>query len=188
MGLSGAVEFSHLLLKEKVRAGDRVADATCGNGNDTAFLADLVGPTGKVWAFDVQEDAVSATRLRLSDAGLLGRAEVLLAGHESIVSVVPELLRAVVFNLGYLPGGDKSRITRPVTTIAALDGASRLLLPGGVLVVVCYPGHAGGDQESSAVAEWAKNLPARQWLAWQCNSLNRSTAAPYLVVAEKRED
>lgn len=188
MGFEGAVKFSHLLLKEKVRAGDRVVDATCGNGYDTVFLAELVGTDGKVWAFDVQEEAVAATRLRLRDAGLLERVELLHAGHETIAEAVTEPLRTVIFNLGYLPGGDKSRITRPETTIAALHGASRLLLPGGVLVIVCYPGHCGGAQESGAVEEWGQSLSAHQWQVWRCHSLNRSPAAPHLILAEKRED
>ena len=186
--LLNAVQLSHLLLKDKVLPGDRVADATCGNGHDTAFLAGLVGPAGRVWAFDVQEEAVAATRLLLDGEGLSDRVEIVHAGHETIGTVVPEPLRAVIFNLGYLPGSDKSVVTRPGTTIAALEGASRLLLPGGVLMVVCYPGHLGGDEEARAVDEWGKALPAGQWQVWRCCSLNRSQAAPYLVVAGKRED
>ncbi len=182
---NGAVEFSHLLLKEKVRPGDRVADATCGNGHDTLFLARLVGPTGRVWAFDVQQQALAATRQRLTAEGLLDRVEMVHAGHESIVAVVPEQLRAVVFNLGYLPGGDKSFITLSGTTVAALEGAADLLVPGGILVIVAYTGHPGGLEEAQAVEEWASALPRKQWRVWRCSSLNSHLDAPYLVLVEK---
>ena len=181
-----AVEFSHLLLKEKVRPGDRVADATCGNGHDTVFLAQLVGLTGRVWAFDAQKGAIAATRLRLTAEEVLDRVEMVHAGHESIAAVVPELLRAVVFNLGYLPGGDKSFITLPGTTVAALEGASNLLVPGGILVIVAYTGHQGGREEAQAVEEWAAALPRQQWRVWRCSSLNRHLDAPYLVLIEKQ--
>lgn len=183
--IRGAVDFCHLLLKEKVHPGDRVADATCGNGHDTLFLAELVGQSGKVWAFDIQERAISATQLLLRDAGVLDRVELVHAGHESIAAAVPERLRAVVFNLGYLPRGDKSLITKPGTTVAALQGASELLLPEGVLVIVAYTGHPGGHEESRAVEEWAVGLSSGEWHVWRCSHLNRQPTAPYLIIMER---
>lgn len=184
-GLSSAVTLSHLLLREKVRPGDRAVDATCGNGNDTLFLAGLVAPSGRVWAFDIQERAIATTRELLSEAGLVDSVELIHSGHERIKESVDGSLRAAVFNLGYLPGGDKSRITRPDTTLSALQQASSLLLPGGVLVVVVYPGHPGGEEESRAVDSWAEALPAADWHVWRSCQLNRPSSAPYLLCAEK---
>lgn len=184
-GLAGAVPLSHLFLRERVRPGDRAVDATCGNGHDTLLLARLVGATGKVWAFDVQESALAATQERLAESGYAGRAELVLAGHERMASVVSEPVRAVVFNLGYLPGGEKGTVTSPETTRAALEQASSLILPGGIVTVAVYTGHPGGPEEAEAVEAWAAALPPVRFNVWRCRQLNRPGTAPYLVAVER---
>ncbi len=184
-GLTGAVPLSHFFLRERVRPGDRVVDATCGNGRDTLFLAGLVGPAGRVWAFDLQERALANTRALLDGAGCLDRAELVCAGHERLAEFVTEPLRAVHFNLGYLPGGDQTLVTRPEGTMAALDQAARLLLPGGIITLCVYTGHPGGEDEGNAVGEWAAGLPPREFNAWLSRQANRPPTAPYLVLAEK---
>jgi len=184
-GLSGAVAFSHFFQRERVKAGDRVADATCGNGHDTLLLARLVGPAGRVWAFDVQEGALAATRALLSEAGCLEQVEMVAAGHERLAEFVPAPLRAVVFNLGYLPGGDKQLVTRPRDTVTALQQAADLLLPGGIITVCIYTGHPGGAGEGAAVEEWAAALASEQYNVWRSRQVNRPETAPYLLVIEK---
>jgi ubiquinone/menaquinone biosynthesis C-methylase UbiE len=185
VGLRGAVGLSHFFLRERVRPGDRVVDATCGNGHDTLFLARLVGESGKVWGFDVQEEALTATRGRLAEAGCLHRVELVAAGHELLSEFVSESLAAVVFNLGYLPGGDKTRTTSPENTLLALEQAARLLQPGGVILVVLYSGHPGGDVECRAVEEWGGALSPGLFNVWRSCQLNRPASAPYLLITEK---
>lgn len=184
--LRGAVALSHLLLRERVRAGDRVVDATCGNGNDTLLLAKLVGPTGRVWGFDLQERALDATRKLLEAEGCLAQAELVRAGHERLGEYVTEPLAAVVFNLGYLPGGDKAVVTRPVTTLRALNGALDLLFPGGILLVAIYTGHDGATEEEKAVLVWGSGLDPKAFNVWTSRQLNRPPTAPYLVLVEKK--
>jgi SAM-dependent methyltransferase len=183
--LRGAVALSRFFLRERVRPGDRVADATCGNGHDTLLLARLVGPGGKVWAFDLQEEALTKTRKLLDGAGCLAQTELLAVGHERLAEYVQEPLRAVVFNLGYLPGGDKGLVTRPEQTLAALDQATRLLLPGGVITISVYTGHLGGAEEGEAVEKWASAFAAEEFNVWRSRQLNRPPTAPYLVLVEK---
>jgi predicted methyltransferase len=145
-------------------AGSLAIDATVGNGHDTLFLAGRVAPQGRVIGFDVQADAVVKTRARLVASQLDAVAEVHLCGHERMLEQVPTdwigRVAAVMFNLGYLPGGDKTRITRGETTVAALDQALRLLRPRGLLSLLLYRGHAGAQGESDAVLEWLDRLPA----------------------------
>lgn len=184
-GLRGAVPLSHLFLRERVRPGDRAIDATCGNGNDTCLLAELVGPTGKVWAFDTQETAIMATDAALRTAGCRERVELVRDGHERLAEYVTEQVSAVVFNLGYLPGGDKGLVTRPESTGAALEQAASLLGPEGLLLIVVYTGHPGGDEEWGAIRTWAEALAPREFNVWQARQMNRSGAAPFLVVIEK---
>ncbi|CAG0992598.1 cobalt-precorrin-6B (C15)-methyltransferase [Geobacteraceae bacterium] len=184
-GLSGAVQLSHFFLQERLKPGDRVVDATCGNGYDTLLLAQLVGPEGRVWAFDVQEKALAATEERLAEAGFGTRVALVHGGHERLAEVVTEQVRAVVFNLGFLPGAPRETVTTPETTIAALEQAAALLLPGGIITVAVYRGHPGGAAEGDAVDFWAAALSPGRFNVWRCRQGNRSEAAPYLIVVER---
>ncbi len=184
-GLTGAVPLSHFFLSERLAPGDRAVDATCGNGRDTLFLAQSVGPGGKIWAFDLQEEALAKTSTLLTEAGCLAQVELVAAGHERLAEFVPGPVKAVIFNLGYLPGGDRHFVTRPAQTLAALDQASRLLLPGGIVAVCVYTGHPGGTDEGITVGEWAAGLSPRDFNAWVCRQANRGPSAPYLILVEK---
>lgn len=188
-GLPSAVRWAHLLMEDRVRPGDAVMDATAGNGHDTLFLAQLVGPEGRVWAFDVQEAAVLESRRRLAEAGI-ANATVVHAGHETMREHVPAewhgKLNAIMFNLGYLPGSDKSIITHTETTLQAISAALELLAPGGILTIAVYPGHDGGTQEQQAITEWAASLPPRQFEAQLIRPINRSASPPECWVVWKR--
>lgn len=148
---------AHREIAAALRQGDTVIDATAGNGHDTVFLAEKVGDTGKVIAFDVQEQAIAATRERLAAAALLERVKLVHGSHADIPDhSMPGSVAAVMFNLGYLPGGDHEVITQTRDTLRALDAALVALKPSGILTVVCYPGHTGGDEESAAVVAWGE--------------------------------
>jgi SAM-dependent methyltransferase len=184
-GFGGVVGFCRIFLQRVVAPGDRVVDATCGRGRDALFLAQLVGSSGKVWAFDVQEEALAEARNLLGDAGCLPWVTLVASGHEAMVDHVPTGVRAVVFNLGYLPGNEAGVVTQPHTTRAALNQAAALLAPGGIIAIAVYTGHGGGGEEACAVAEWAAALPSRTFNAWKCCHLNRSSSAPHVLVVEK---
>ena len=143
------------VLIRAVASGDTVVDATMGNGHDTLFLCELVGQGGRVYAFDVQEDAVSRTRDRLREAGLLQRARLFRLGHEHMAEQVQGLVSAVVFNLGWLPGGDHTVTTRTASTRQAVLAALELLKPGGIVTICAYPGHPEGEKELEMLIESA---------------------------------
>jgi len=124
-GLSGAVQLAHFFLRERLKPGDRAVDATCGNGYDTLLLAQLAGPEGRVWAFDIQEDALIATEERLAEAACRERVALVHGGHERLAEVVTDQVRAVVFNLGFLPGAPRETVTTPETTLFALEQRRR---------------------------------------------------------------
>lgn len=182
--LRGAVPLAHFFLSERVAPGDRVLDATCGNGQDTLLLAELVGENGRVWAFDLQPDAIQATCALLERKGCLDRVELIPAGHDHISELVPGPLAAAVFNLGYLPGGDTAFVTRPETTVAALSQALELVRPGGIITISIYTGHEGGEEEARAVEAWCRGLSPRSFNVWQHRQLNRPEYAPYLILVE----
>ena len=157
------VQRAHQSVAEVLAAGDIAVDATVGNGHDTLFLARAVGEGGRVYGFDIQQQALDEARHRLDQAGIAERVALYHAGHEVMALLLPDDLRgrvkAVMFNLGYLPRGDKSRTTRPATTLSALSDALGLLAPGGRISVLAYTGHSGGREETEAIKAWAATLP-----------------------------
>lgn len=183
--LRGPVALVHCLLRQLIRYGSKCVDATCGNGNDTLLMAELVGTSGHVWAMDIQESAVNKTRALMQTHGFIQHTTVIHSSHEQIAEHCRSGLDAVVFNLGWLPGGDKRIVTRPETTITALNQSLSLLAPSGLLIVTCYPGHEGGDKETAAVVAWAASLPPGNFHCWQMAQLNVLNGAPFCLVIQK---
>ena len=151
----------------KVLSGGSIAiDATIGNGYDTLFLASCVGKQGHVYGFDIQKSAITTTQRRLGSAGLGDRVSLYQTGHERMGLILPTLtgrVTAVMFNLGYLPGNEKSLITHSTTTLAALHSALMLLAPQGCISVLAYTGHPGGRKEAEDIKRWADLLPSTLW-------------------------
>lgn len=161
------VSRAHDFARERLGGISRIfaVDATAGNGHDTAFLAELAGTSGKVVAFDVQSEAIEATRARLAKNGLGRNVELFLCGHEKMAETLGTEWRgnvnAVFFNLGYLPKGDHAITTLPETTLRALDAAWEMLAPGGFISLTVYTRHAGGFDESAQIADWLGKMHAR---------------------------
>ena len=153
-------ERAQLLAQEVLRAGDIAMDGTAGKGRDTACLAQAVGVSGHVHAFDIQAEALAATANLLTLAGLADRVTLHACSHADLAAVLPAahrgLLGAALFNLGYLPGGNTAIITRPDSTALALKAAYAELRPGGRLICVAYTGHPGGTEESDVVQAFGR--------------------------------
>ena len=191
--LPKATDFVRSLFAARIRPGDTAVDATCGNGHDTLALAQAVGPRGLVLAIDIQSAAIESTRALLvandrAGAVTLARGDHAdLAGLWNIHAGGFPAPRVIVFNLGYLPGAGKDLITREESTLAALAQAAGLLAPDGLLLCTCYPGHPGGDAETSAVRSWMTALPHREWLVVCYEMPNQPARPPVVFAAWKRE-
>lgn len=148
--------LAHTLAAEALAPGDLAVDATCGNGHDTTHLARLVGPQGNVIAFDIQVSALVETRRHLVSAGFDdGRVSFIHSCHSEMEQhIKPSSASLILFNLGYLPGGDHEVTTHSETTASALHAAARVLRCGGLLMVTCYPGHPEGAREADVVEQW----------------------------------
>lgn len=166
--------------------GDRVIDATMGNGQDTCALARLVGDSGKVIAFDVQEPAVQRTRRLLMQEGLLDRCELYCMGHEHALQVVKEPVKLAVFNLGWLPGGDKSVTTHWETTRTAIEGCLQLLLPGGVCTVCAYPGHEEGSRELQELKAFLALIPPQAFNVLHQQFMNAGPGSPECFILQRQ--
>ena len=174
------LQMAHAFLEEVVTDEDIVVDATMGNGHDTLFLARLAK---KVYAFDIQEQAVEQTTKRLAEAKL-DNVELLLTGHENVDQYV-ESIKAAIFNLGYLPSADKTVITQPHTTIQALEKLCQRLVAGGRIAIMIYYGHAGGDVERDAVLDFVSQLPQHEFTVALYKTINQINQPPFLVMIEK---
>jgi len=180
--LPRVTEMAHDLIRRFVREGDRVVDATVGNGHDTKFLADLVGPTGKVFGFDIQQSALASAVSRLGDCSWV---ELICSGHETLPDYVEGEIRAAIFNLGYLPAGNKTITTSPKTTCVALGHAFERLSAPGLINVVVYPGHEGGKDEAEAVEQWLETLDLATTTVAKWTVNNPSSSSPYLIAIVK---
>lgn len=178
-------EWCHHFIREHVQKGDCCIDATAGNGNDTQLLCELVGENGKVYAFDIQEEAVKHTKERLEKAGLSNRAEVFCVSHTNMKQFVREEVSCVVFNFGYLPGGDHNLATRKETSILAIQEGLDLLKKGGIMSLCIYSGGDSGFEERDAILEELKKLDMKRYLVILSSYYNRPNNPPIPVLIIK---
>ena len=169
-----------------IRKGDTVIDATCGAGQDTVALSRAVGSEGKVYAFDIQKKALLLTEARLRTHGF-ANVHLVMQSFASMGEHIPEnSAAAVVFNLGYLPGGDHSITTTADTTLEGLECAISTIYPGGIVTVVMYDGHEEGAEEKKRVLEWAEALdPGRYHVAY-VSLLNQKNHPPEILWITKK--
>ncbi|MFI5334455.1 MAG: class I SAM-dependent methyltransferase [Chlamydiales bacterium] len=181
-----AVTRAHLFWKELVLPGDCVVDATCGNGKDTLVLAQLVGTTGVVIGLDIQERALACTRERLMNhlsPDQLGNIHLFLQSHETIPPL-PSSPKLVVFNLGYLPGGNKKITTQSQITSRSVKNFYTLIPSGGAISLACYPGHEEGANEADTLLKMVRD-PFFRAASIQVHRDQERASAPFLIIIIK---
>lgn len=188
------IDLAHRFWRSIVAPGDIVVDATCGNGYDTAILAELAlaDNAGNVYAIDIQPAAIESCRKRLS--GLLtqeamDRVHFIERCHSTFPKeIAPRSVKLVTYNLGYLPGGDKKLTTLTATTLASLEKALELIQDGGLISITCYPGHDAGVPEESEVLKLAAGLDPKEWSCCHHRWINRERAPSLLLVQRSLVD
>lgn len=180
---TNALKLCHHYWEEHLKEGMTVVDATAGRGRDTELLARMVGEDGRVHAFDIQKEAIESTRERLQAAGLLSRAALY---HESHRHMAKRLQKAdaVVFNLGYLPGGDHSVGTRAEESIPALEAALSLIGTEGFVTVCLYYGGASGMEEYHSLLAFLRSLDPKRYTVMVQEFYNRPNCPPIFIVIE----
>ncbi|MBC8115652.1 MAG: class I SAM-dependent methyltransferase [Candidatus Saccharimonas sp.] len=182
-------EQAHAIIRQVIRPGDVAIDATAGNGHDTKFLAELVGETGHVFAIDLQQEALQRTAALLAKTTLTN-IHLVQRDHAELKSIIPGehhgRIATVMFNLGYLPGGNRSLATRTDSTLEAIRSALEIIRPGGVLTIIAYPGHPGGATEAIAVESLLRNLSPVDYETAKHSAASERALAPCLFVVKRR--
>ena len=185
MAMVDLVGLHKYFIMQHISEGDTVADFTMGNGNDTLFLSKAVGERGQVYAFDIQEDALTSTREHLIANGAPENYTLICASHDRAEEFIKDPIKAGMFNLGYLPrSGRKAVTTMRSTTMPAVEAALRLLAPDGVLIVAIYPGHEEGALEGEMLREYFSTLSRFRICPSEFKILNSPTS-PYFFLVEK---
>lgn len=166
-------------------AGDTAVDFTMGNGHDTAFLSRTVGERGHVYAFDIQEAAVRSTAALLEQEGCPQNYTLIHDSHHRVAEYVHTPIKAGMFNLGWLPGGDKSITTLRESTMPAIQAAIELMDTDAILNVAVYPGHAEGDAEGKMLEDYFATLSRHKVCCTKVAILNSPTS-PYFFVLETK--
>lgn len=150
---------AHQQITNHLPTFERSIDATVGNGFDTLFLAQHT--TRNLYCFEIQHDILDEVRNKMQQQKHNCLVEWIKDGHQHMAKYIPHSVDVIMFNLGYLPGGDKNITTQKATTLMALDASLTLLKPGGLLSILCYTGHPGGKEEAQAVTSWMDQNPCR---------------------------
>ena len=185
MIVQGILPFARDLITTHITDKSIVVDATCGNGNDTLFLANQV-PNGEVYAFDIQEEAIKNTKIKTE---AFSNIHYYQSGHENAAPIIKERhqqIDASIFNLGYLPKGDKHITTNAPTTIKAIENLFEMTSKNGIIVLVVYPGHPEGQIESNEVINYVSSIDQQSAHVLHYQFINQKNNPPYILAIEKR--
>lgn len=179
--------LTHRFVSEHVRPGDFCIDATAGRGRDTVFLAALTGKTGRVLAMDIQPEAVAATRALTVEKGCDAFVEVVCDSHSNLLQYAkPGTVRCMMFNFGWLPGGDHACFTRPETSIPAIQAGMELLCPDGLMSLCIYSGGINGYTERDTLLRFVETIDPTRFTVIVSRFANRSGDPPIPVFIIKR--
>lgn len=183
-------ELAMHIISAYIEKGSIIVDATCGNGNDTLSLAQSL--PSKLYCFDIQKDAIDKTRSLLLDRGYAkslndGTIKLICDTHSNMSDYVKEAPNVIVFNLGYLPGGDKEKSTTKTTTLEATSQALELLAKNGVLSIVMYSGHPEGYEEKQSLVSWSKTLDSKIYHSAYISFTNQYNSPPEILMITRKK-
>ena len=179
------LKISNDFIDKHVKEGDIVLDCTVGNGNDTLRLSKAVGKKGKVYGFDIQQVALDTTSELLACEKLINRVELIRDSHENIDLYIEDKLDFIIYNLGYLPKGDKSIKTKASSTIISLEKSLKMLNSNGIMLITSYIGHEGGLDEKNAIEELLLKLDQKSYNVLKYNFINQRNNPPVIYGVEK---
>lgn len=203
--IRSTTELALYIAREYIRPGGVIVDATCGNGHDTLALAKAArdvaakaGSTIRLLAFDIQQDAINATGRLLMSEGFInelsdGRIRLVHDSHENIAEYLTQAhgtsggeADLIVFNLGYLPGGNKDITTKPGSTLDAVKSGLALLARDGAVCITMYSGHPEGAKEKAQLLDYARNLDSREFHVSYISMVNQLNNPPEILIISRK--
>jgi len=183
------LDLSKQYFKRLLTYGDIAIDATCGNGHDTLFIASsiLTKDSGTVYTFDIQQDALESAKKLCSQNLIIpmDRIHFLNQCHSEFPEVILEnSVKLIVYNLGYLPGGNKAITTEANTTLKSIERSLELISSKGAISITCYSGHPAGKIEEDRILEFVSKLNPKKWCCCHHRFINREKA-PSLLILQK---
>ena len=188
MALYRPITFSQHLLQKQIHPQAKIIDATIGNGNDTAFIANLLGPKGKLFGFDIQQTAIDQNKTRLEELKPACEITLFKQSHASMIDVLADVtgqIDAIIFNLGYLPHADETITTTLPSTYTAILQSLCLLKPKGLLIIVAYKGHAAGQTEFQALGKLFAHAHPSHYYVTHYGQINALGDPPSVFTIEK---
>lgn len=179
--------MNRLFINEFIKEGMVVLDATLGKGSDALILLEKIGSSGRLYGFDVQQEAIDYSETRLSSQGFKNY-ELLCDSHEHIKNHIKEAIDFAVFNLGYLPSYNKDITTTARSTVSAMESAFKLLKVGGLLMVTVYPGHQNGLEEARLLAQRIPEVDQKVADILHYQFINQVNHPPFTYLIEKKKE
>lgn len=179
------LDLAHNFWKTLLKEGDLAIDATCGNGKDSLVLASILAPKrGSLICIDIQQAALDTTKhlLQKQLPEFLPSITFYKTCHTNLPECKPKL---IIFNLGYLPGSDKTITTTVTSTLEAVKISMNFLTYSGAISIVCYPGHNEGKKEETALLDFLSHLNTEDWSCCHTLFLNRNHSPSLLLVQKK---
>lgn len=172
-------EVVELLAPMYLEDNSTVCDFTLGNGYDSLFLLRQI-KKGFLYGFDIQKEAINNSRQLLTETGF-ENFKLILDSHANVLDYVREKIDLGIYNLGYLPGGDKSLITKGDSTVKSISGALKILNPGKALIITAYKGHKGAMEEYESVMGYVSSLDQREYSVMNINFPNQRNNPPEVI-------
>lgn len=165
-----------------IAKSDICVDMTCGNGHDSKFILDHLSPK-KLYAFDIQEEAKYSTYRLLQDYNL-DNFRMILDNHKYVTRHVYEKVDFAIYNLGYLPAGNKSITTNFNDVIDSLKNLLKILNIHAKVIITFYPGHESGKKEADEVIDFLTSLSQREYVITKFDFINQKNNPPFVVILE----
>jgi len=184
--ISNAVNFVKETIKKTLKEDSIVIDATMGNGHDTLFLRKQLNDDGFIYGFDIQKAAIERTKDRLVQNNCYDHVKLIHDSHENFKKYIEAPVDLILYNLGYLPKGDKSITTESDQTLKSVKEGMGLLRSGGVIIITVYPGHLPGALELEVLSDYLKTINQKKYAVMKVDFFNYKNKPPVVFMIERR--